>query len=136
MTIESQTASPLKARGKQALQEEATRPGPVFQPDVDILERGDAYVIYADLPGADEKHVTVRLENGVLSLDAQLATEPEANWTPLHIEYRVGGYHREFRLSDAIDSGGVSASMRDGVLELRLPKSEAHRPRTIAVKAG
>jgi HSP20 family protein len=126
----------LEAREKQALEQEGTRPGLVFRPDVDILERADAYLVYADLPGVDDKHVQVRLEKGVLSLDAGLATAPEAGWNPIHVEYRIGSFHREFRLSDEIDSSRVSASMRDGVLELRLPKVEKHQPRQIEVKAG
>lgn len=132
----ARTSADLETRGKQALEEEGTRPGPVFRPDVDIVERPDAYLIYADMPGVDDRHVHVRLEKGVLSLDAELATAPEKSWNPLHVEYRFGGYHREFRLSDEIDSERVSASMRDGVLELQLPKTEKHQPRQIAVQAG
>lgn len=136
MANEATTSSGLEVREKQALEREGTRPGLVFRPDVDILERGDAYLIYADLPGVDEKHVQVRLENGVLSLDAELATLPDPAWNPIHSEYRFGSFHREFRLSDEIDSAGVSAAMRDGVLELRLPKTERHQPRRIEVQAG
>jgi HSP20 family molecular chaperone IbpA len=130
------TSQELELRAKQALQQEATRPGPIFRPDADILERSDAYVIYADLPGADEKTVQVRLERGQLQLDAELATRPDPGWSPLHAEYRIGGYHREFLISDEIDPDGVSASMRDGVLELILPKSRASRRRTIDVRSG
>ena len=135
MTIHQPTHD-LQLRDKQELQHESTRPGLMFRPDVDILERPDAYVVYADLPGVDATSVQVRLENEVLTLDASRATLPEASWTPVHSEYRIGGYHREFRLSDAIDTGNVSATMRDGVLELRLPKVERKRPRTIEVRAS
>ena len=126
----------LQLRDKQELQHESTRPGLVFRPDVDILERPDAYVVYSDLPGVDAKSVQVRLENDVLTLDASLATLPEPGWNPVHAEYRIGGYHREFRLSDAIDTANVAATMRDGVLELRLPKVERKRPRTVEVRAS
>lgn len=136
MSNQTTSSVDLEPREKQALQPEGTRPGPVFRPDVDILERGDAYVIYADLPGVDEKNVGVQLEKGVLSIDAQLATRPDPTWTPIHREYREGGFHREFRLSDAIDASNVSASMRNGVLELRLPKAAHHKPRQIEVRAG
>ena len=126
----------LQAREKQALQGESTRPGLVFRPDIDILENPEGYVIYADLPGVDQKSVDVRLDNGVLTLDAQLATFPEAGWSPLHEEYRFGSYHREFRISEDIDSSEVSARMHNGVLELVLPKSAERRPRAIPVAAG
>ena len=126
----------LQAREKQELQGETTRPGPVFRPEVDILEREDSYVIYADLPGVDDKSVDVRFDQGALTLHAQLATLPETGWSPLHAEYRIGSYHREFRLSEDIDASGVSAKMHNGVLELQLPKSAEHRPRAIPVQAG
>ena len=129
-------SSGLEAREKQALREEGTRPGPVFRPDVDILEQAEAYVIHADLPGVDEKHVRVRLEQGMLTLDAELATAPDPDWHPIHTEYHVGGFHREFRLSDEIDATAVTATMRDGVLELRLPKTKAQQPRQIPVRGA
>lgn len=126
----------LEAREKLELQDEGTRPGPVFRPDVDILERTDGYVVYADLPGVDERSVDVRLDQGVLTLDARLAMEPEPGWNVLHQEYRLGSYHREFRISDDIDGSAVTARMRNGILELRLPKSAERQPRSIAVQAG
>jgi len=126
----------LQNRTKQELEGEGTRPGPVFRPDIDILERGDAYVIYADLPGVDEQSVDVRLERGSLTLDARLAVLPDASWNPLHTEYRLGSYHREFRISEDIDAGGVTAHVRNGVLELHLPKSAERQPRSLPVQAG
>ena len=126
----------LQAREKQELREESTRPGAMFRPDIDILENPDGYVVYADLPGVDDKSVDVRLDRGTLTLDARLATTPEMDWTPIHAEYRLGSYHREFRISEDIDTDGVSAKMHNGVLELVLPKNAARRPRAIQVQAG
>lgn len=126
----------LQTTGKQEVQGEGTRPGPVFRPEIDILESRERFVIYADLPGVDEGSVDVRLERGTLTLDAQLATLPDTRWSPLHTEYRLGSYHREFRISDQIDSEGVTAQMRNGVLELVLPKSVQHQARRVAVQAG
>ena len=130
------TTQALQPREKQEFEGEATRPGPVFRPDIDILERADGFVIFADLPGVDENSVDVRFDRGTLTLDAQLATLPDASWKPLHAEYRVGTFHREFRLSEDIDVGGVSARMKSGVLELHLPKSAERQPRAIEVTAG
>ena len=126
----------LQAREKQELQEESTRPGAVFRPDIDILENPDGYVVYADLPGVDDKSIDVRLDRGTLTLDARRATLPETGWNPIHAEYRIGSYHREFRISEDIDTSGVSAKMQNGVLELVLPKSANRRPRSIQVQAG
>jgi HSP20 family molecular chaperone IbpA len=132
----TQSGAELQTREKQAVAREGTRPGPVFQPDVDILERKDEFVVFADLPGVDERHVDVRLERGVLAIDASLALQPEPSWTPLHAEYRVGGYHREFQLSEAVDTERIEAKMQEGVLELHLPKRDRHRTRQIEVRTG
>jgi HSP20 family protein len=125
----------LEAREKAELATEHTRPGLVFRPDVDILEQPDAFVIHADMPGVSEKSVEIDLAKGVLTLNAQ-ADEDEDDNRRLHTEYRSGGYHREFRVSEDIDAASVSATMKDGVLELLLPKSAESQPRRIAVSGG
>jgi HSP20 family protein len=126
----------LQTHEKQPVEREGMRPGPVFRPDVDIVERADEFIVTADLPGVDGNSVSVKLEDGVLAIDAELATQPDPSWTPLYAEYRTGGYHREFRVTDAIDPDRIEASMRDGVVELRLPKTDRHKPRRISVSVN
>ncbi len=126
----------IEAREKQTVETEGTRPGPVFRPDVDILEREDAYVIYADLPGVDEKSLEVRLDKGVLTLEATPASPSHEDAEGLHVEYRAGGYYRQFRVSEKIDATRVGGKMKDGVLELVLPKTAQHQPRRIQVEAA
>lgn len=130
------TPDDIEPRRKQEVEREQTRSGWYFRPDVDIVERPEEYLVTADLPGVDEENVRVHLENGVLSIDADPAFQPDSSWTTLHEEYRVGGYHRQFALGDRIDEEGISAALRDGVLELHLPKVDRHRPRAIPVQAG
>lgn len=138
MASEVQAASrpELEARRKQAVEREPTREGWYFRPDVDILEKSDEFLVTADLPGVDQSKVNVRLDQGVLTIDADLALEPDPSWAPVHTEYRLGGYRREFALSESIDPDRIHASMRNGVLELHLPKVAEERPRTIQVQAG
>ncbi|HEX9814761.1 MAG TPA: Hsp20/alpha crystallin family protein [Myxococcota bacterium] len=126
----------IEPREKAEVEREDTRPGLVFRPEVDILERADAYVIHADMPGASQDTVDIHLDKGVLTLDARLAEEDKGEARPLYAEYRAGGYHREFRISEDIDAQAVSAKMKDGVLELLLPKSAQNQPRRIAVSAA
>lgn len=126
----------LQAREKQAVTEEGTRPGVMFRPDVDIVERADEFLVTADLPGVDGQHVDVRLEEGVLSIDATPAVAADPAWEPVYAEYRVGGFHRKFVLPDRIDGDRIRAEMRDGVLALVLPKLERHRPRRVEVQTA
>ena len=125
----------IDARDNVEFVTEDTRPGLVLRPDVDILEQSDAYVILADMPGANEQSVDINLDNSVLVLDARLAREPEEG-AARYAEYRSGGYHREFRISEDIDPKGVSAKMSNGVLELRLPKNAESRSRRISIEAA
>ena len=126
----------LEARPRATVEREGTRPGLVFKPDVDIVEDAAGFLLTADLPGADDSTVRVHLEDGVLTLDARSAETLPQDWRPLHREYRSGGYHREFRLGEGIDGGRIQASMKDGVLDLRLPKAEHTRPRSIPITRG
>jgi HSP20 family molecular chaperone IbpA len=122
---------------KQAVREEGTRPGPTYRPDADILERADEYVVRVDVPGADEQSVQVRFDKDVLAITASsAATAPDPGWVPRHVEYRPGGYAREFRIADGIEVEAIRASLRNGVLELHLPKTSRRRPRTIQVAAA
>lgn len=121
---------------RKTVPEEGTRPGPVYQPEADILERADEYVIRVDLPGADEQSVQVRFEKDVLSIRAGAAAAPAPAWTPRHEEYEPGSYAREFRLADGIDVETIRAELRHGVLELHLPKTGRRRSRSIQVTAA
>ena len=123
----------LRSPAKQPVREEGTRPGPIYRPDADILERAEEYVVRVDLPGADEQSVQVRFDKDVLTIEANPAVAPDPAWTPRHVEYRPGGYAREFRIADGIDVEAIRASLRNGVLELHLPKTSRRRPRTIQV---
>jgi len=123
----------MEVRGKEMLPAEGTRPGWLFRPDVDIVELPDEYLVTADLPGVGEDDLRVQLEQGVLTIDAQPSLRADDAWQPIHTEYRIGAYHREFTMSEAIDADAISARMRDGVLEIRLPKTRQARPRQIAI---
>jgi HSP20 family protein len=126
----------IRSAPRQVVREEGTRPGPVYRPDVDILERPEEYLVLVDLPGADESSVQVRFEKDVLTIEAGSGSPPDPSWAPRHLEYQPGGYAREFRIADGVDVDGIQASLRNGVLELRLPKTAHRRPRTIQVAAS
>jgi HSP20 family protein len=121
---------------KQPVREEGIRPGPIYRPDADILERAEEYVVRVDVPGADEQSVQVRFDKDVLSIEASPALVPDPAWTPRHVEYRPGGYSRQFRIAEGIEVEAIRASLKNGVLELRLPKTTRRRPRTIQVSAA
>ncbi len=132
------TPQELTAKEKQELstEQEKTRPGRYFLPDVDICELPDHLELAADMPGVSEKDVQVTLENGVLTIEGRVSTAMYDGLSPLYTEYNVGNYFRQFSLHESIDGAGIKATMRNGVLELTLPKVEAAKPRKIEVKVS
>jgi HSP20 family molecular chaperone IbpA len=119
---------------QQAEGAEKTRPGRYFVPDVDIAESDKGLVLWADMPGVSEKDVEVNLENQVLRITGTIDTSSYDKLSPLYTEYNVGNYHREFRLHEDIDRDGITAHMRNGVLEVQLPKRAQAQPRRIEIK--
>ena len=113
---------------------EQIREGPHYHPDVDILERADELVVRADLPGTGAQGVDVRLDNGVLTIAGRLKDRGRERRDYLFQEYGTGDFYRAFAVGEGVDAGAISAEYADGVLTLRLPKSEAARPRRIDVK--
>lgn len=115
---------------------ERTTDGPVFTPSVDIAESETEVALAADIPGVDENGVRVDLDRNVLTIRARFTLEPPEGYSLTYREYRSGDYERSFTLGDTIDRAGISASVKDGVLRLTLPKAKEAQPRRITVKAG
>jgi len=130
------TAQEIAAQQKQAVEgQERTRAGRFFMPVVDIQELNDSLKLYADMPGVKQSDVEVTLNGGTLTIVGTVSTEAYQKLSPRYTEYNVGNYFRQFELNEDIDDQRINATMRDGVLELTLPKSERAKPRRIEVNA-
>jgi HSP20 family protein len=125
-----------KEKQQLAKAQEQTRPGRYYVPDVNIYEFDDSLKLWADMPGVKEKDVNVTLKDGVLTIVGQVATDMYAGLKPMYTEYNVGNYYREFSLNENIDESKIKATLRNGVLELELPKTEKARPRQIEVRSA
>ena len=128
----------IATKEKQQLSkgQEQTRPGRYYVPDVNIYEFEDSLRLWADMPGVKEKDVDVTLKDGMLTLAGKVSTELYNGLRPLHTEYNIGNYYREFVLNEDIDESKIRATMRNGVLEHTLPKKEHAKPRRIEVQTG
>lgn len=113
---------------------EATRPGPVFTPEVDIFESETALIVLADMPGVAADGLTIDLRDSVLTIEGRIDSDEKAEDRVLLREYETGSFRREFRLTNLIDQHRIDAMLRDGVLRLTLPKAEEARPRKIEVR--
>ena len=135
MTESEKKALQAKEKTEVVSNAEATKPGPVFTPAVDIFETDNALILLADLPGVKAKDLTIDLKEGVLALSTQTEVQEAAGEMVILGEYQTGNYYRKFNLSDVIDQSRIEANLKDGVLRLTLPKVEAAAPRKIEVKA-
>ena len=115
---------------------EATRPGVLLTPPVDIFEDAEALTVLADMPGVAPGHLTIDLHEGVLTITGHAAAPEGANEVPVVREYQAGTFQRNFTLSEAIDQERIQATLKNGVLQLRLPKAQRAKPRQIAIQAG
>ena len=125
-----------KEKQQLAKPQEQTRPGRYYVPDVNIYEFDDSLKLWADMPGVKEKDVNVTLKDGVLTVVGQVATDMYAGLRPMYTEYNVGNYNREFVLNEDIDESKIRAILRNGVLEVELPKKEKAKPRQIEVRSA
>ena len=127
----------IVTKEKQQVQgTETTRPGYYYIPDVDICEYPDKLMLWADMPGVSEKNVEVVLKDNNLTLAGTVLPAVYNNLSPVYTEYNVGNYFRQFALNENIDESRIQARMRNGVLEVELPKSERAKPRKIEVRTA
>ncbi len=125
-----------KEKQQLAKPQEQTRPGRYYVPDVNIYEFEDSLKLWADMPGVKENDVSVTLQDGVLTIIGKVATDIYSGLRPLYTEYNVGNYYREFAVTEDIDESQIRATLRNGVLELELPKKEQAKPKRIEVRVG
>jgi len=112
---------------------ELTRGTTTFTPRVDIIETPEELLLYADMPGVKSEDVDVRFENGELIIHGKCNPRYQpANF--LRSEFEVGEFYRVFTLNESINAEKIAAELKQGVLTVHLPKSEAVKPRKITVK--
>jgi len=111
----------------------ATAPG--WTPLADITETDDAYLVEIEVPGVHRKDLTVEVAGGELRVSGEIVEKEKVGWLR-HRTRRAGQFAYRTTLPGDIDTEQVSADLADGVLTVRLPKTEAARPRRITVNVG
>ena len=109
-----------------------SRPGAVA-PRVDVYENEAEYLVLADLPGVGQEALSLRLDKRELTLEAQLAP-PEGE--SLLTELSSTSWRRVFTVPRNVEADAIGATLSHGVLTLRLPKAERHKPRQIPVRVA
>lgn len=108
-----------------------------WTPLVDIIEDDKEYVIKGELPEIRKEDVKVTVENGLLTISGERKLEKEEKGKRYHrVERAYGSFVRSFSLPDDADCNKVNADFKDGVLRVRVGKSETARPKQIEVKVS
>ena len=111
--------------------------GTQFAPHVDVRENAEEIAIDAELPGIEEKDISLTVQDGVLTLSAEKKLEKRDEKDNYHmLERRYGTFQRALRLPDSVDEDKIEASFDKGVLKVRLPKrpEAAKSERRIEIK--
>ena len=107
---------------------------PWVAPRVDIYENDSEVLLLADVPGVTKERLMINLDQEQLTLEGRV--EEPSQGDALGREYQAADYRRSFIIPAGVDAGKISADLKDGVLRLHLPKSDALKPRQIEVQAG
>lgn len=105
-------------------------------PRVDVLEDESGITLLADLPGVPREQLELKVEGDTLLIEGAVAAPVAEQLEPLYAEVRLPRYRRAFTLSRELDAGAIQAQLRDGVLNLRIPKQAHAQPRRIEVQVG
>lgn len=127
------TEAQVQAQGQSPLQQ---RPELALAPAADIFEDADGISIVLDMPGVTKELLTVKADRNELVIEGEAAIDMPQGMEAAYAEVRSAHYRRSFVLTNELDTGTVEASMKDGVLSIRVPKRAELKPRQIEVQAA
>ena len=108
-----------------------------WSPSVDISEDDGKILVKADLPGVDEKDLSVKVEDKVLVVSGERKFEKESEDENFHrIERVYGSFERSFTLPDSAATDKIAAKYDNGVLKVEIPKIAAKPKKAKVVKIG
>lgn len=104
---------------------------------LDVAESEDEYVVKASLPGINPDDLEITYTDDTLTIKGEIKEEKDIEESRYHLrERRYGRFTRSIRIPSQVISDKIEANYQDGVLKLRLPKSEEVKPKRISVKSN
>ncbi|MHC5010162.1 MAG: Hsp20/alpha crystallin family protein [Planctomycetota bacterium] len=106
----------------------------MITPALDLGEDDGIYVITLEMPGIKKEDAKIEYESGILTVSGEKKSEVEKEGKSWHrLERRFGSFYRSLTLPTDVDIEDAEATFKDGVLTIRLPKTEAAKPKSIQV---
>ena len=108
-----------------------------LSPSVDVYEKNDEYVINAEIPGLSKEEIKIDVKDGSLTISGEKKYEDKnEDENYIRVERRSGKFERTFNLPENVNAESVSASYKNGVLQVSLPKKEEAKPKQIDIKVN
>jgi HSP20 family protein len=108
-----------------------------FQPSLDLYETEQEYVIKLAAPGLKPDSFEITMQENVLTIRGQTQDEETKEDARYHVrEQRYGEFLRTIQFPTQVDADKIQATLSNGILTIRVPKSEAAKPRRITVEAA
>jgi HSP20 family protein len=102
-------------------------------PPVDVAETQDRILVRAEVPGMKQEDISIEFENGLLTIKGDRKLEKSEGVTWHRVERIYGNFSRSFTLPRSVDPERISASYREGILEVEVPKREEAKPKHIKI---
>lgn len=110
------------------------QPTGVISPKCNLSEDSSNYFLKVEMPGIAKDQIKVELNNNVLSVSAEKKEEKKhEDEKQYYSEFSFGSYYRAMTLPTPVDEKKIDASFENGVLHLKIPKSETNKPKQIAI---
>jgi HSP20 family protein len=106
-----------------------------WMPAFDVSETDKELIVKGEVPGMDKKDINITVSDGMLTIRGEKKHEKKEENEHYHrVERRYGAFSRTMRLPHEVEADKVDATYKEGVLSIRLPKSEAVEPKKIEIK--
>lgn len=106
-------------------------------PRVDVFERGSDLVVRSEVPGIDADSLDVTVEGGTLTISGNRSLDTESESGGFHRkEIFEGQFKRTVLLPEGVDAEAITATTKDGILEVTVPKRPEVLPRKVAIEVG
>ena len=108
-----------------------------WTPAIDIAEDNDSFLVTADLPGLTKKDISINIKENMLTISGERKNEiKDEKRNYCRTERLYGAFKRSFQLTDQVLADKITASFKDGVLTVNVPKAEEVKPKEIEIKVS
>jgi HSP20 family protein len=123
-------------RESTEVQAREREPDVVLRPPVDIFEDAEGITLQLDMPGVSKDRLNIQADRNALTVEGDARVDMAEGMEALWADVRATRYRRTFTLSGELEAAKTDASLKDGVLTVRIPKRAEVRPRKIEVRAS